>query len=225
MALVKDNMLAITQRIDPYTKAGVALDSTTVLSTDGDRFTAQEKVDLYNQARFTLFGVLAEKYGDKVRDKIREVLIQKSDFQFTVTDGIAISTKPAGFLWAESLMNVSLVPIILLPIDKVQAVRSGTNPHYTQSASKIFAFEVGNGIYSYGTAGVNSGNSFVTALSTYILTYYGLTTWTTSSGSSTEQFSDEYNWILIETAVKLSEDIGSGQAYNFVRSLLQSQAN
>ena len=165
-----------------------------------------------------------EKYGDNVQDKIKEALVVDSVFTFAVASGIAVASKPTGYLWAVSLTNVSLVPIILLPLDKVQAVRSGTNPHYSQSASKIFAFDVGSGFYSYGTAGVNSGTSFVTAASTYILHYYGLTTWTTGSGASTEQFSDELNWILVETAVKLSEDIGSGQAYNFVRSLLQSQA-
>jgi len=217
MATVADNIFAFAQRIDPYSKAGVALTSSTVLTTDGDRFAVQEKVDLYNQARFALFGVLSEQYTPaQMRMKLTEALVVKSDLQFTLTGSVSTAPKPTGFLRAESLTNATFAPIIFLDISKVQAVRSGNNPLYAQSSTRMYAFDIGASFIHYGT--------YVTSASTYILHYYGLTTWTSSSGASVEQFNDEMNWVLVETMVKMAEDIGSGQAYNYVRSLLSSQA-
>ena len=56
----RDVILAVAQIIDPYTKDGTKLTSSNICTAgyDGDRFTKERLLDIYNSARYSLFGGL-----------------------------------------------------------------------------------------------------------------------------------------------------------------------
>jgi len=73
-----------------------------------------------------------------------------------------------------SLSNATDISIMLINNGLIDFVRQGINLDYKQNSTNIFMFDIGNQFVSYGTQGVNGGNSFLPTASTYKLVYYGI---------------------------------------------------
>lgn len=214
MATVQAQILRLLARIDPTLKTGAEITSSNISTwstSNGDKFTAQRIVDIYNDARFALASAVDLTYPDQRKSQVISGTITKNtSFQFA--SGSA--TKPTGFIKTERLTTSAYLQITVLPtamIQQTRALSSATNPI----------------VYDYGTVLAQdvADTAIIPNASTYILWYYGITTYTVSDvtgGSTTEQFNDQFHPIIIELAVALATEMGNQQVNALAQKLLQA---
>lgn len=152
---VKDMVLRLAQIVDPYTKAGVALTTSTIDDTDGDRFTIQRRLDVYNQARYALFNALRQSVTMDALVQAISGNIVETQIDFTQASNRYEYTLPTGYVRFVSLDGFSttskrMEPVILLPTTYLDAVRWGDNPHFVQSNNNRFVFEIGTKLIHFG---------------------------------------------------------------------------
>ena len=179
--------------------------------------TRQRLLDIYNFARLAFFDAMRTKFGDEKTGKECGALrVSTLTASFAASGANMALAKPAGYLTFEYLSNVSNVQIVLLDNDLAPTVREGVNPHYIQSASNIFVFDVGETLIHYGS-------TYVTAVSTYNLSYLGITAFTLSDvlgNSTTETFNEQYHQHLLELAQAIFDEQGAQQLNALALSLL-----
>jgi len=195
---VQNQLFKLVERIDPRNKLGVEFTAGTVGTTAGDKFTAQRQLDMYNDARFFLFGALrARMTKEQLTEIISGTMVVNSTFQFS--SGVA--TKPAGYLEKVLLTDASGNPISILPqsaIPYVQSLEATTNNR--------FVFEVGNTFVDV------NGSMSVPDASNYVLRYFGIQNFALSDvtgGTTTETFNDTWQILLIELAEAISMEMGN----------------
>lgn len=203
-----------------YVSGGTATGA--LVGAVGGSFPAQRLLDIYNDARYVLFQALKERFNfdkDMISKEVGAIVTVNQAFTFTLTGSVAIGPKPTGFLDFIACNNATNVPLILLPTTLLQEVLRGVNPQYTQSASNIFIFDVGQNLTHYGT--------LVTTLSTYQLIYLGITAWTLTDvvgygGASlgNESYNDRYHVMLLEVAQAISKEMGRTEVLALAKSLL-----
>jgi hypothetical protein len=217
------------REVDPFVKStGTEITSSNIGSsgagtwaTDGgDKFTAAKLVDIYNLARLALFDAYRLLYGNtnKLSEEVNEQLVTTSAFQFILTGSVSVGAKPAGYLKFVSLMNASNVKINLLPIAYKDDVIQGVKSLFTQSAAKMFVFDIGSNLIHYGT--------YVTSLSTYQLSYYGLTLYAVSDvtgGATVESFTDKDVPKILELAQAIANEQGLQQVNALASKLIGGQ--
>ncbi len=216
MSTVQSNVLQLAQAIDPFTKAGAEITSGTIGTVDGDRFTKQRLLDIYNDSRFTLFQVMRSLMPDDELAKNISAMFISAVITFTAASPNTNGPKPSGFLKLKSLLSSAggNVPIVVLPNEYLQAVRGGTNPYYVISATNLIAFEIGTNFVIPALFGAGAG----------IIDYYGITNWALSDitgGSTVEIFSGEYEPILMEIAQAFASEQGSDQVNALAKKLIE----
>lgn len=207
MSTVKDLYFALTQRIDPYSKAGVALTSTTAGTTDGDRFTKEEKLEFYNDARFVLAGAIDRLYPPQKKAIVVSGNVVKASLTFTT----GVAPKPAGFISHILMTDSTGATIAVLPttlIDQTKDLETSTN----------------RVVYDYGTNFTAlTGTTNIPNASTYVLYYYGITTYAISDvtgGSTVESFNDQWHEIIIQLAEAMSREQGSQEVNALAEQLI-----
>ena len=156
MATVKDMVVRFAQIVDPYTKAGVALTSSTIDDTDGDRFTIQRRLDIYNDARFALFRAMRKMMSRKDLTEAISGNVVETQIEFTAASNRYEYTLPTGYVRFISLDGFSttskkMEPILLLPTTYVGMVRLGQMLSYVQTNNIRFVFEIGTKLIHFGT--------------------------------------------------------------------------
>jgi hypothetical protein len=136
-----------------YTSGGSA---TTIGVSDGDRFTKQRLLDIYNLARMTLFNAMKNVM---TKDQMVEAIsgaMTDVVFTFTATYGNRYTYGlPSGYLRFVGLNGYAygnsdmLTPIILLPANMIDVVK-GSDPAYQQSNTNRFVFEIGTSLIHFG---------------------------------------------------------------------------
>jgi hypothetical protein len=136
-----------------YTSGGSA---TTLCVSDGDSFTKQRLVDIYNEARMSLFKALKNVM---TKDQLTAAIggaITDVVMTFTATYGNRYTyALPSGFIRAISLDGYAygnadmLTPIIILPATMIDIVR-GNDPTFAQSNTNRFVFEIGTNLIHFG---------------------------------------------------------------------------
>ena len=214
MATVQSLVLKLLNRVSVTLDTGTEITSSNISTwgTSGsDKFSAQRIVDIYNDARFTLASAVDLTYPDQRKSLVISGTITKNTtFQFA--SGSA--TKPTGFIKVERLTTSAALQITVLPTAMIQQTRdlnSATNPI----------------VYDYGTvfAQETVDTSIIPNASTYILWYYGITTYTVSDvtgGSTTEQFNEQFHPIIIELSVAIANEMGNQQVNALAQKLLQA---
>lgn len=202
-----------------YTSGGTVVPAL-VGSVDGDKFTRQRQLQIYNDARFVLFdAIVALREIEGVSRELSDTLIIKTDFQFTLSGSVSTSANvPTGYIRRESLTDVNGDPIIVLDNSLILTIREGYLTTYDQSSTVRYAFEIGSQFVHYGT--------FVPSASTYVLHYYGLTTISISDilgASVTEQWHDDKLWILYEIASAFAEGLGMSDVLALAKKLITQE--
>ena len=156
MATVQSLMAQMVQVVDSRTKAGVEITASTVGTVDGDRFTKQRQLDLWNQSRFALFGAMRETMPlPKLAEAISGNVVE-TQIEFTAASNRYEYTLPTGYLKFISLNGFSgtskkMEPIILLPTTYVDLVQLGQMPSYVQSNNIRYVFEIGTKLIHFGS--------------------------------------------------------------------------
>ena len=156
MATVQSLAARLQQIISPTTKAGVEITAATVGTVDSDKFTKQRALDIYNDARFALFGAMRETMPlPKLTEAISGNVVE-TQIEFTAASNRYEYTLPTGYLKFVSLDGFSttskkMEPILLLPTTYVDMVRLGQMPSYVQTNNIRFVFEIGTKLIHFGT--------------------------------------------------------------------------
>lgn len=183
-------------------------------SVDGDKFPRQRILDIYNEARFVLFGALRSVYPtDELVKLITGTIVNNTSFTFS--SGSA--TKPTGYIQGISLADSSNVPIYILPSTMASVVAAGANPHFTESATNRYVFDEGTTLVSV------SGSTYVANGSSYKLRYLGITTYTLSDvlgNSTTESFNEDLIGFVVEIGNAIANEAGNQAVMALAQSLV-----
>lgn len=151
MATVKDAILRFIRIADPSTAADVEITSANVGTVAGGRFTAQRQLDIYNQARFAVFGAFESSLPTpELTKRISGLVAFEEDLRFTVEPDRSYAARPAGYVRFISMHDRSNGQIFLLHGSLKTTVLSGSNPDYTQAQKRRFIFEEGVNLVHYG---------------------------------------------------------------------------
>lgn len=210
---VQAAILSLLQRIDPTMKDMTVVTAANIATwntSGGDKFDSQRICDLWNQARFLLTQVLHEQMSlEQLSKEVAGNLVTNSAFQFA--SGSA--TLPTGYVFPVSLWDVSGNIITILPFGMMNTVKHGA----LESATNRFVFEAGTTLVTISTS------TYVTDASTYVLRYYGITTFTTTDvtgGSTVESFRERWIPVLLEIASKLALEQGTADAEAIARAFV-----
>ena len=192
-------MVDFVQRVDPRTKAGVLLDSSNIGTTDGDKFTEQRRLDIYNEARLILAGSIERQLpAEEAARAISGNVVRVTNLQFA--SGSA--NKPSDYIRAIYLTDVSNVQIVVIPPSLIHALRD--------LETSVIRFVVDEGTVLRRIV----GSSQVPDASTYVLYYYGLTIYALSAVDNTtqdESFNDTWHPVLLQLMEAIANEQGHGE--------------
>ena len=218
---VQAMMLKLTLAVDPTVKAtGILFTSATVGTTDGDAFSAQRLLDVYNFARKALFigadGIMspqerALKFGS---------IIKNGTLTFTTSSADATAPKPSDYLkWVRIEDPSTGVEITILDDTFLPTVRAKLNPHYVQTTTKNkFLFEQGINFYGFN----DPAGTFANA-ATARLTYYAIADFIISDitgGSTIETLPEDMLPILMELSIAWANGQGETEVNALAKALL-----
>ncbi len=208
---VQAAILSLLQRIDPTMKDMTVVTASNIATwntSGGDKFDAQRIVDIWNQARFLLTQVLHEQMSDaQLSKEVAGNLVTNSAFQFTTGS----ATLPTGYVFPVSLWDVNSAIITILPFGMMNTVKG------LESATNRFVFEAGTTLVTISTS------TYVPDAATYVLRYYGITTFTTTDvtgGATVESFRERWIPVLLEIAVKLATEQGTADVEAIARPFI-----
>lgn len=215
---VRTLVLRLRQRVDPRDTAGVTFVSTTDLSIspsgDGDRFTKERILDVYNDARFTLFEALQTVYR---RTELTRLIgsITKTGALTFASGSVAKPTDYTDFI---GLATSTGVQMVLLPMTLFYDVRAALNPHLTDSATNVFVFDRGTTFFTNNGTFANDVASSLTyfALPVYILSDVA------PAATTDESFDEKFHAALIEIASAIAEEQGRQDVLSLAKSLLSN---
>jgi hypothetical protein len=199
MAYVKTLAFRLASRVDPRAKSGALFTAATLGTEAGDRFTAQELVNVYNEARVAVFSALERVLApERMSLELSGTVLYKTDLTFS--SGVA--SKPDGYFKCISLTTNALVRIMVVPpaaMNRVTSLDSATAPIVTEYANQFVA--------------VSSTN--VPNAANYRLRYHGITPFTTSdiltAATTVETIDDRWHPLLIELGVAIANGMGNAE--------------
>jgi hypothetical protein len=214
-------MLKLALRVDPFVKSTGVLETSATIGVagatgDGDKFSAQRLLDVYNESRLALFSALYESKTSQELSKLVSASFITASITLTYASPNTTAPKPSGFLKLVSLTAPSSIPIIVIPNNWLGDIRKGTDPHLTVSASNILAVELTTNFLIVGNFGAGTG----------IIDYYGITNWALSdvtTGTAVEVFSTELEPMLLDLAVAISLEQGNQDAIALAKKLIGGQ--
>lgn len=203
MATVQTNMVLLSQMIDPFARDGTEITSTNVHSAAG-KFTAQQRLDLYNRARIVMFGELRKSLPpDELSRQVNKTI---ENFN-TLTFASGVSTNfPTDCLWPLNLRDAAGAQIFIVRPTLGQIIAAGNIPHFVQSSTNRHV--TWEGLQLRNEIGI----TIIPDAATYRLKYYKIAAWTltdVSTGTALETFNDDYQSTLLEIAVKLALEQGT----------------
>jgi hypothetical protein len=217
--LAQSILLEFVRAVDPYGRpSGTAIAAANIHSQEGEKWTVQQRLDIYNQARFALLNAMLGAFPGKALLEESGALTQnKTDWTWTLSGSTSSAPKPTGYIDFINAATAANVPMILLGNEFIGVVPEGENPNYIQSASNIHIFEMGTNFINFGT--------FVTSASTYKLRYIGLSVLViadiTTASAVSESFNDRYYTSLIELATLISGGASEAEAIAIAKTKLR----
>lgn len=198
---VKNNFLALALRIDPNDSNGNVFTVSTIGVNDGEKFVKQSLLDIYNEARFSLFRSMELVFSKlQISQLVPGIALIKEDLEFA----LGVASKPTGFVRPISLNDAAGVVINILPPSMESVVRQGVVPVYKESDDNRFVFEEGTQLRSA------SGSTYIPDAKTYVLKYLGIAKYTLSdvTGTTVEAFPDDWFLAIMEVAEAIANGLG-----------------
>ena len=191
-----------------YTSGGTATPA--LVGSVGGAFTPQRLLDIYNDARYALFSSLKSVMSRAQLTKaIRGNVVQVTNLQFS--SGSA--SQPTGYVDPISLADTNGYNIPIIPVTQVNIMKG------LQSSTNRFVYEKGTTFFNDDTT------TYVANASTYVLKYYGITTFTLTNvlgGSTTEEFVPEYEQLILELAEHIANGVGHQEVATLAKKLVSA---
>lgn len=188
-------------------------------SIDGARFTKQRLLDIYNEARFALFGALKETKNNKDFDKYVYGSINTDSIAMSYSAPYMNIPKPAGFINLISMFDSAATPkeILVLPNSLLSDVKRGIVPSLTVTAANLLSFNIGQNWSIVGNFGTTPAS----------VVYYGITNWTWATNilpnTTVEVFSADVEPILIEIACAIADEQSNTDVLSLAKTLLNKK--
>jgi hypothetical protein len=204
-------LLQITSLIDPRDKD---LNPFTVenVGIDEGRFTAQERLDIYNKSRLTITGSLLKKFP-LAKNSLVELISGNVEYGETITFESGSADKPDGYIFAVDLMDSSKNQVTVLSFKDYRMVKD------LERATNLFVFEVGD------TLKAPPGSSLITSGS-YTLTYYKILPFTLADineATVNETYNDEWHPLIEEIAVLIANEVSDFDISNTIEKFFLQQ--
>lgn len=215
MATVQDMMFRFALIVDPRDKNQTLFTAGTIGVNDGDKFSKQRLLDIYNQARSVFFNTIRMTRSAEVLGRDLRTLI-KNKVDFTFSAGIA--TKPADCAWPISILALTGEQIHILPQNYVQLVRLAHYQPWIESTTNRFVFEDATTFFSL------SGATYIANAADYRLTYYSLPTYSltdVTGGATVELLDSLWQAHLIEIAIAIAMEQGLADVIKLATTLVQ----
>jgi hypothetical protein len=214
MATVNSLVLALAQKIDPYTKEGVEIIDTTIDSAAGNSFTAAQRLQIYNDARVALMRAILNTQGPESTSLSVPGTIVNADISWSAT----VATRPTDMIAFVSMRDSANVPMTLLPASLMNEVESGKNPYLTSTATLAYVFEVGTQFLYLGS---------VSHAGTGKIRYVKLANWVTAdvtkATTATETIDIRLHPQLLEIAQAISQEMGTVEVGALASKLIGGQ--
>lgn len=218
--LAQSILLEFIRAVDPYGRpSGVEITASNIHNQDGEKWSVQQRLDIYNQARFALLNAMMGTFPRPVLlQEVSALIVHKMDWAFVLSGSVSTAVKPTGYIDFIGASTASNVPMIRLGIEYVSVVLEGQNPDFIQSATNIHLFEIGNNFVNFG--------GFVPTGSSYTLRYIGLLPLSladiTTGTAIQETFNDRYYTSLIELATMISGGVSEAEAIAVAKAKLRA---
>lgn len=187
-----------------YTAATGNLVNAMIGTVDGDRYSRQRLLDMYNKARMTFVHAINITLPKREKSKaIAAAIVRATTFQFTSQ----VATLPAGFieeLWLRDVAGVDIPIVQAADLPQLSGYDSATNRFVFREDSSLKCVP---------------GSTSIVDASTYVLAYYGIADFVIFNdivgGVVNESINDDWLPKLMEIAVA----IASEQSYADVLAL------
>jgi hypothetical protein len=214
MAQVRDQLLKLALRVDPTVRStNTFFDLSTIGGSDGNKFSKQRLLDIYNEARTTAFNVLKAK-GDLSGVK---GTLRTGTLSFVAAGGRSSANLPADFIAYESAYSTASVlegtgnkvPIVIE--EDTTLIPSVLDGSLNVGNGGILVFEIGSTLVD-PTGTYTSGG---------VLFYYGFGDWTLGDLTATETFKARIHPHLITIAQAIALGTGNADAIKLAEKLLE----
>jgi hypothetical protein len=221
--LVKTAVLNFTREADPNGEsAGVQITASNLDTLNGEKFTKERRLDIYNDACRIVLDELLKKYG-KQSDHVAGFLFPNADLSWVNNTTNSTATFPDGYLMVpseESSLRVVNVPVRLR--DNPGQLLAGNNPELFQDSNTLFAFERATDFIHYGSPPANS----LISTSTQKIDYIGIIDHTltdvATASTTEERFLDTDMPLVMQAALSLARnENNAAQAIAEVRNALK----
>jgi hypothetical protein len=198
-----------------YTSGGTVVRAQ-IGSVDGEKFTRQRLLDLYNNARFVLFEAMRGTMSE--HDLLKFVssdVVEHTEVSFTS----GVGTKPTGYIAPISMIDYQNNEIYIKDASYSTVIRKGDLPVYVETATNRFVIDAGGSLFNVTGTSVMPNS---TATIKYYLTYFGLTTYTLTnvlSNSYTESYNDTFVPVIIELASAMANNMGRSETLALAKKL------
>jgi hypothetical protein len=204
---------------------GGTLTGSLVGSVDGARFTRGRLLDIYNEARFTLWNAIYETKSSEEISKYVYGSALTANLTFAYSSPYTSAAIPSGYIRLISLYAYNGSPVVVFPNSLLQSVQAG-GAHFTTSATNLIAFQLGANFSVCGSFATELGNGSSSHYAT--LNYYGMSNWTWATdvlpGTTVEVFSPDVEPILIEIACAIADEQSNSDTLALAKTLLNKKA-
>lgn len=217
--LIRLNLLDLAMEVDPRKADGTLFIATTVGVDDGEKFSAQRLLDIYNQARMAfLTNMVAMNKIDGVHmqggtNKVATGSISYSAPTVTIT-------KPTDFIALLALADTTkAIQLVVLPNVLYSDVIGARNAHLAQSVAnkQVYLFNIGQTFTASDVAlATLNGDA-------YVLYYVGATLFVLANvDASTQETIEDGQWPIVkELAVRLANNAGNAEIDALAQSLIR----
>lgn len=212
MATVQATLLKFALMVDPNQLAtGTKFAAGTIGVEDGERFSKQRLLDIYNRARMTLVNAMRVAWPkSKLNEAVRGNLIRNN----TATFAAGALALPTGYIQTLVLRTGSIEIAVVPTWAYASLIRH-------ESATNLFGFEEGNAIKA------PEGSTFLTT-QVCLHIYLGVADWALSDvtgGTAVETVSDPWIPELLEVASAIANEQGNADPMALAVQLLTRGAN
>jgi len=213
---VRELIFKLAERIDPYDKDGVQFTIDTILTKDGDGFTAQRLVDIYNDARSILLLALQSTLPPEEFFRVSPGAAKQVPLYFQGGE----AKKPSDYIAPISIYDTSGNQILILPISLapivMKADHNQLNPHFRESTNNRFVFEQRDRFTALTAAYIPDG--------WYNFWYVGLPAFTIANivtENVSETFDDRWYVVILEIAEAIAMEHGMAEVNALARTLIE----
>lgn len=222
--LARIALLQFVRAVDPTGDPNsIEITEANLNTQNGQKYTVQQRLDIYNLARRVVLNALLETFG-AASERVRKCLFVDAAISWTNNSTYSVALLPSGYITVpnrDSSLRYGSTPIRI--IDDAVKVVTGAYPEYKQDANTLFAVQTATSFIHYANP---SGTSLIPT-GTYTITYVGITDHSISdiiqTSTKEETFLEHHIPLVIDVAVRIATGMSIPQALQYTVNILKAE--